>query len=127
MTLLFVLVEDNPTIRDNLIETLVELVGAELVMSASGEREARVWFCLNKPWTVAILDLSILDGSGLGILKALQQRLPHQYTVILSNYASAEIRTQCLRLGADRVFDKSTELDALIDYLLTLDGVIAHV
>src|ERR1700710_1075869 len=66
MTLLFVLVEDNPTIRDNLIETLVELVGAELVMSAGGERDARIWFCLNKPWTVAILDLFILDGSGLG-------------------------------------------------------------
>jgi DNA-binding NarL/FixJ family response regulator len=40
--------------------------------------------------------------------------------VVLSNYATPEIRTHCLQLGADAVFDKSTEIDDLIDFCLSL-------
>jgi DNA-binding NarL/FixJ family response regulator len=36
--------------------------------------------------------------------------------VVLSNYATADMRRKCLELGAHRVFDKSTEIDALIQY-----------
>ena len=35
---------------------------------------------------------------------------------MLSNYATAEMRRTCLGLGADRVFDKSNEIDALLLY-----------
>jgi len=36
--------------------------------------------------------------------------------VVLSNFATPEIRRRALALGAARVFDKSRDLDALIDY-----------
>ena len=36
--------------------------------------------------------------------------------VVLTNYATADIRRRCAVLGADRVFDKSCELDDLITY-----------
>jgi DNA-binding NarL/FixJ family response regulator len=36
--------------------------------------------------------------------------------VVLTNFASADIRRRCQQLGADRVFDKSTELDELLAY-----------
>jgi len=36
--------------------------------------------------------------------------------VVLSNYATPDMRRKCLELGADRVFDKSNEIDALIQY-----------
>ena len=36
--------------------------------------------------------------------------------VVLSNYATPDVRRKCLELGADRVFDKSNEIDALIAY-----------
>jgi len=39
---------------------------------------------------------------------------------VLSNYATADIRRKCLELGADRVFDKSNEIDALIEYCAQL-------
>jgi len=34
----------------------------------------------------------------------------------LSNFAISEVRDRCLQLGADAVFDKSNEIDALLDY-----------
>lgn len=42
--------------------------------------------------------------------------LPKQRVLVLSNYATSEMRAQALRLGVDRVFDKSQDVDALIDY-----------
>jgi DNA-binding NarL/FixJ family response regulator len=39
---------------------------------------------------------------------------------MLSNYATPDIRRKCLELGADRVFDKSNDIDALIAYCARL-------
>ena len=40
--------------------------------------------------------------------------------VVLSNYATPAMRERCLALGADGVFDKSTEIDSLIAYCTRL-------
>jgi len=40
--------------------------------------------------------------------------------VVLSNYATDDMRRRCAQLGADAVFDKSNEIDALVDYCLAL-------
>jgi hypothetical protein len=40
--------------------------------------------------------------------------------VVLSNYATPDMRRKCLDLGASRVFDKSNEIDALILYCARL-------
>jgi DNA-binding NarL/FixJ family response regulator len=63
-----------------------------------------------------IVDIFLKGGSGLGVLKV-ASKLPQKHNlVVLSNYATPDIRTKCLELGADKVFDKSNEIDALIQY-----------
>ena len=42
----------------------------------------------------------------------------HQKIVVLTNYATPEIREWAAALGADDVFDKSTEIDQLIAYCI---------
>lgn len=116
MTLIILLVEDSPIIRENLISTLKELVRADVVGWVEGEAEALEWLEANKHWTMAIVDLFLKQGSGLGVLQALKQRDSSQRVVVLSNYATPEMRSQCARLGADKVFDKSTELDQFLEY-----------
>lgn len=111
------LVEDNPTIRDNLIATLEELASVAAVGTADNENDGKAWL-LNNPqeWDLAILDLFLKQGSGLGVLAACKDRRPNQKLVVLSNYATADIRQRCAQLGVDAVFDKSNEIDSLIDY-----------
>ncbi len=36
--------------------------------------------------------------------------------VELSNYATPDMRAKCIELGADKVFDKSNDVDALLQY-----------
>lgn len=113
------IVEDNPTIRENLIATLEELVDIEAVGTCETESEGRAWLSSSSnAWHVAIIDLFLKQGSGLGVLAACRDRKPDQKVVVLSNYATADIRQRCALLGVDAVFDKSNEIEGLIDFCI---------
>lgn len=113
------IIEDNPTIRENLIDTLEELAGVETVSTAETENEGKAWLIANlSKWDLAIVDLFLKQGSGLGILAACRDRLSDQKVVVLSNYATPDIRKRCAQLGVDAVFDKSNEIDALVEYCI---------
>ena len=113
------IVEDNPTIRENLIGTLEELASIDAVGTAETENDGKAWLAeQGKQWDLAIVDLFLKQGSGLGVLAACRNRKPWQKVVVLSNYATADIRQRCSQLGVDAVFDKSNEIDALVDYCI---------
>ena len=115
------LVEDSPVIRDNLIATLEELVPVHVVGVAEDEVTALRWLRESgEPVDLVIVDLFLKSGSGLGLLGAAQGWSWHPRMVVLSNYARPEMRRTCLALGADQVFDKSTEIDALVQYCAAL-------
>lgn len=113
------IVEDNPTIRENLIATLEELACVNSVGTSETENEAKLWLGQNPDeWDLAIVDLFLRQGSGLGVLTACKGRNPKQKVVVLSNYATVDIRQRCTQLGVDAVFDKSNEIDALVEYCI---------
>jgi DNA-binding NarL/FixJ family response regulator len=113
------IVEDNPTIRENLIATLEELAFVEAVGTSETENEGKLWLTEHlDEWQLAIVDLFLKQGSGLGVLAACRDRDPAQKVVVLSNYATTDIRQRCAQLGVDAVFDKSNEIDALVDYCI---------
>ncbi len=108
-------------ITENLIAALGELADVNVVGSSGAESEAKTWLRqIDNDWQLAIVDIFLREGSGFEVLAACRQRKPEQKMVVLSNYATPEIRTHCLQLGADAVFDKSTEIDDLIDFCLSL-------
>ena len=113
------IVEDNATIRENLIGTLEELASVEAVGVAETEDEGKEWLQAHgDDWDLAIVDLFLRQGSGLGVLAACRDRTSAQKMVVLSNYATPDVRMRCAQLGVDAVFDKSNEIDALVDYCI---------
>ena len=116
-------VEDNLTIRENLIATLEELGGVAPIGYAETEQQGSEWLTNHSAsWDLAIVDLFLKQGSGLGVLKACRERNPEQKVVVLTNYATPDIRVRCHQLGVDAVFDKSNEIEALIDFCLEMKG-----
>ena len=111
------IVEDSPVIRESLIATLEELVPVDVVGTAEDELSAIHWLAQSQnKCDLVIVDIFLKSGSGLGVLRAAKDA-PHHYSmVVLSNYATKDMRRKCMELGADRVFDKSNEIDALILY-----------
>ena len=111
------IVEDSQLIRENLIATLEEHGPVKVVGTAEDEATAVQW--LSTPgnrFDLVIVDIFLKSGSGLGVLRAAHALPQGHKMVVLTNYATPDMRRRCLELGADRVFDKSHEIDALILY-----------
>ncbi len=111
------IVEDSQIILDNLVATLEELSNVEVVGTAVDEATAVRWI-RDKPqdFDLMIVDIFLKSGSGLGVLREASQAKLSVRRVVLTNFATPDIRERCKELGADRVFDKSNELEDLVAY-----------
>ena len=110
-------VEDNPTIRENLIGALEELTCIRVVGNCATEDEGLEWLEQNtQDWDVAIIDLFLQKGSGIRLVQRINSRRDNQKIIVFSNYVNPSVRKRCAQLGVDAVFDKSTEIDFLVDY-----------
>lgn len=114
------IVEDSPVIRQNLVATLQELLALECVGFAEDEAGALGWLAAGGQARLMIIDIFLKSGTGIEVLRHARTARPHTRMVVLTNYATAEMRRRCLQLGADRVFDKSAELEELIGYCESL-------
>lgn len=115
------IVEDSPVIRENLIATLEEMAPVQVVGSAEDERGARLW--LDDPshdCDLVIVDIFLRQGSGLGLLQSLQATGRNCKRIVLSNFATPDLRRRSLALGADEVFDKSNDIEALLAWCTRL-------
>jgi DNA-binding NarL/FixJ family response regulator len=116
-TLKTFIVEDSPVILGNLIATLEELAPVKVLASADNETTAVDWLAqVDHRVDLVIIDIFLNGGSGLGVLRRASGLHLSAKLVVLSNYATPDMRVKCLELGADQVFDKSGEVEALIDY-----------
>ena len=110
-------IEDNATIRENLIGTLEELTCVRVEGTSAAEDEALDWLTQNADnWDLVIVDLFLRQGSGIHLAQRIKRTRPSQKIVVFSNYINASVRKRCAQLGVDAVFDKSTEIDSLVDY-----------
>ena len=123
MALKAFLVEDHASIRDGLFEALSEIAGIECAGWAANEKTALAWLHNSaNHWDIAIIDLVLQHGggSGYGVLQALRDRPSNRQMVVLTGTANPQVRRRCEELGADGVFDKAMETDAMLDYCAAL-------
>ncbi len=118
----YILVEDNATIVESLVPALQEIAGLECIGSADTAKGAIAALANDARWNLAVIDLFLKEGSGLEVLQAIQTRRFDQRVVVLSNYATADMRRVFSELGADASFDKSTEIEKFFEYCLKLHG-----
>lgn len=111
------LVEDKPAIRQTLVETMEEIAPLRFVGIADSEDSATQWLQAHPgDWDLAIVDLFLAQGTGFGVLKKCRGRRPQQKVVVLTSYYQPDLLRRCRDLGADDIFDKSREVDKLVDF-----------
>ena len=100
-------------------ETLEDLTPSKIVATATAEADACAWMdSRTNGCDVAIIDMFLRGGSGLGVLAHMRGYEYPPRRVVLTNYATPDMRRRCRALGADAVFDKSTEIEELVDWLV---------
>src|SRR5258706_10781868 len=117
------LVEDLPTVRNRVIESLEEIEGLEVAGFAEGEESALSWL-RSQPCDVVILDLELRQGNGLGVLKGLADNEPGPVKIVYSNHAGTNVRRAAAQLGASFFFDKTLDTRKLRPLLEKLSAAV---
>jgi CheY-like chemotaxis protein len=116
------LIEDSALLQELLSGMVSELDGVEFCGCADGETEA-LHRLAETPVDLVIIDIELKQGSGIGVLDALQSDLGlygNPRKAVLTNYAQATMRQRCERFGMDAFFDKSMDINQLMDYVAEL-------
>ena len=108
------LVEDSVSLRERLGDFLSEPGKIEMIGFAATESDA-VRELSSQPVDVAIVDLNLKEGTGLGVIESIraQHAKAPPTIIVLTNYAFPEFEAACLERGADYFFDKSTQFGAV--------------
>lgn len=114
-----VIIEDSWLVRETLESILGELSGVEVVGGADDEYSAIEVLQRELP-DLAIVDLQLRAGSGIGVLRALSRnpdRFGHPRAVVFSHHGKTVVRERCFSLGVERFFDKGTQIEDLLNYV----------
>jgi DNA-binding NarL/FixJ family response regulator len=108
--------EDAALVRNLILDLLGESKGIDTIIEAEDAVSALKLMAEHRP-QVAILDIKVPGGpelkNGVDVLKVIKESYPATAVIMLTNYATARYRTECMRMGADFFFDKSSEFDML--------------
>lgn len=68
---------------------------------------------------VLILDIRMPGGSGIDVLKTMTADIRPQAVIVFTNYAYPQYFDRCMELGADYCFDKSADIEKLVELIRT--------
>ena len=108
-------------IRDSLVDIINADSRRRVTATADTETEA-IDIVRRGNIDIAIIDLQLRQGSGVGVL----QQLGHEKSVlkiVLTNFSSPQMRQRCLDLGANYYFDKSREFELVVQ---VIDAWLEH-
>ena len=117
MTEIRVFVVDDTTKAQGTLAALLASVGEfRVVATATTEAEANLWLDEHVgEWDLAVIDLLLEQGSGLSVIARGRTASSQGKIIVFSGYATPGVRSRCIELGADAVFDKAN-LDGLLDF-----------
>jgi two-component system, OmpR family, response regulator len=118
------IVEDSALVLRELSAELAQTSDIHVVASSDSEGDAlRRLRVADEPYDLIVIDVFLKEGSGLRVLRDAKLLQTQARVVVLTNYATLDVRKRCISLGADRVFDKSRQIEEFIDYCRGIAGL----
>lgn len=111
--------DDSPIVRERLVDLLSDIGGVELVGQAEDGLQAFELMIKHRP-DVAIIDVRMPRRTGIDLLRYVSNNPEAPKFIVLTNYPTPENRERCFDLGAEFFFDKSSEIEKVIDVLKDL-------
>ena len=107
-----ILVVDDSIVTRSLIKEFAECFGHQVVAEAATLQEAVAAYQSHKPDFVT-LDLSLAEGDGLSVLKALRKLDPKARILVVSGNVQQEVHEAVQKAGAAGFLSKPFTLDDL--------------
>jgi DNA-binding NarL/FixJ family response regulator len=93
------LVDDHPLLREGLAGLIERTAEFKVCGEAESEKDAVDGICETKA-DAAIVDLSLKEGSGIELIKAIRMRSPGTAVLVLSMHDERRYAERCIRAGA---------------------------
>jgi DNA-binding NarL/FixJ family response regulator len=113
------IVEDSPAILRALQTLLSDIPQVEIVGYADNAREASELIDQRKP-DVALLDISLSEGTGIDVSKSIKKTLPATVVIIFTAHDDPQFRAKCHAAGVDYFLNKVDEFLKLPELLLQI-------
>lgn len=109
-----IIVDDSDLIRQRLVDILSDLPDVEIIGQEGEAHQAVVSIQLERP-DLVILDIRLIGGSGIEVLREIKRGNPDIKVVIFTGYPFPQYRRRCMEEGADAFLDKSDGFEHLND------------
>jgi DNA-binding NarL/FixJ family response regulator len=110
------LVDDHPLLREGLAGLINRLPEINICGEAETASEALEGICETKA-DAAIVDLSLREGSGIELIKAIRSRSPGTAVLVLSMHDERRYAERCIRAGARGYVMKAELATRVVDAL----------
>jgi len=114
-----VIADDSKVLIDHLSEMLADLNGVKIIGKAEDTTSA-IRLILEKQPDVAIVDIKMPGKGGIHVLEEVKTKNPTIKVIIFTNYPYHQYREKALEKGADYFFDKSGEMEKILETLKRL-------
>jgi DNA-binding NarL/FixJ family response regulator len=108
------IVDDHPVVRHGLLQLISAEPDLEVCGEAGGETEALRAIGKERP-DLVLLDVSLAQGSGLGLLRALQSANDEVKVLVVSMHDEVPLAEKCLETGALGYVNKAEATELLVD------------
>lgn len=115
------IVDDDAPLRERLARAM-ERRGFEVV--TAGSVAAGIAAASAAPPAFAVLDLRLLDGSGLDIVSVIRERRTDARVVMLTGYGNIATAVAAVKAGAVDYLAKPADADAIEAALLAVEGAL---
>lgn len=106
------LIEDSAVVRNALREMVSSIEGAVVAGEFDSPGPAIENIRTNPPGVV-VLDIQLVNGSGLDVLHTVSKEHPEVKVIVFTNFAEPVYRKRCLDAGAYAFYDKKSDIHAL--------------
>lgn len=105
--------DDSIEIGKRLKALFSQMDGIDQVETAYTIKETIL--ALNDQPDILVLDLRFPNGSGLDVIRHINNSCVKPFILVLTNYPYPQFRQRCLELGVQFFFDKTAQLDQAIE------------
>jgi DNA-binding NarL/FixJ family response regulator len=113
------LVDDSPIVRTRMMTMLGDLERVSIVGHAVTSQEAMAAIRTLRP-DIVILDARPGGKDATELLRFLHRLIPSPIGIVFSHCSSPQLRQLCSDAGADYIFDKSRDIQRIIELLVRL-------
>lgn len=114
-----VIADDSKVLIDHLSEMLADIDGINIIGKAI-DTDSAITTILDKVPDVAIVDIKMPGKGGIHVLEEIKAQNKDIKVIIFTNYPYHQYREKAYKTGADYFFDKSGEMELMLETLIAL-------